>query len=129
MLSDRELVAHVVAGDAEAQALFVDRFSRFIWALLVRHLRVGPSASEELFQDVFVHLWADDCRRLRNWRAVRSSSQQRRRLWVRLWGTRTDECSPVQVGPPAGCCRMRAWVKNSSNGFRFVAIPRGVLIA
>lgn len=67
MLSDRDLVAGVLDGDTDAADLFVIRFSRFVWAILIRHLRLSESAAEELYQQVFVHLWEDDYRRLALW--------------------------------------------------------------
>lgn len=67
MLSDRDLVAGVLDGDSDAADLFVIRFSRFVWAILIRHLRLTECAAEELYQQVFVHLWEDDYRRLANW--------------------------------------------------------------
>jgi len=57
----------VLEGDAEAADLFVFRFSKFIWAILMRHLQISFDDAREIFQEVFVRLWEDDYRRLRTW--------------------------------------------------------------
>ncbi len=67
MLDDRELIARILGEDAGAADLFVTRFTRFVWAILVRHLRLETEVAEELHQEVFLRLWEDDYRRLRLW--------------------------------------------------------------
>ena len=68
MLTDRELLRRVIDGEKTACDAFVVRFSRFVYAILHRNLRLGPDLADDLFQSVFVHLWDDDCRRMRQWR-------------------------------------------------------------
>ena len=67
MNPDRELIDQVVDSDPEAADLFVLRFSRFVWAILVRSFRLKDAEAQEIYQDVFLRLWEDDYRRLRLW--------------------------------------------------------------
>jgi RNA polymerase sigma-70 factor (ECF subfamily) len=67
MSEDRQLVNRVLAGDPRAADLFVTRFTRLVWWILIHQIRLAPEPAEEVYQDVFVHLWDDDYRRLRNW--------------------------------------------------------------
>ena len=66
-VSDRALIDRVLAGDPQAADLFVARFTRLVWWILLHHLRLAPESAEEVYQDVFVHLCEDDYRRLRLW--------------------------------------------------------------
>jgi RNA polymerase sigma factor (sigma-70 family) len=66
-VSDRALIHRVLDGDPKAADLFVARFTRLVWWILIHQLRLTPESAEEVYQDVFVHLWGDDYRRLRNW--------------------------------------------------------------
>ena len=66
-VSDRALIHRVLDGDPQAADLFVARFTRLVWWILTHQLRLAPESAEEVYQDVFVHLWGDDYRRLRNW--------------------------------------------------------------
>ena len=66
-ISDRVLVDRLISGDHEAADLFVTRFSRLVWAVLVRDFRLPGDLCEDLYQDLFLRLWDDDYRRLRNW--------------------------------------------------------------
>lgn len=67
MFEDRQLVNRVLAGDSRAADLFVTRFTRLVWWILIHQIRLAREPAEEVYQDVFVHLWEDDYRRLRNW--------------------------------------------------------------
>ncbi|MFC1529552.1 RNA polymerase sigma factor [Gemmatimonadota bacterium] len=60
-------MALVLEGDPEAADLFVLRFTKFIWAILVRHMQISFDDAEEIYQEVFVRLWEGDYRRLRTW--------------------------------------------------------------
>ena len=68
---DRRLIAGVLASDPSAQRRFVGRYDRFIHAILYRHL---PGAErqerEDLGQQVYVLLWDNHCRRLRQWQGA-----------------------------------------------------------
>ena len=66
-MEDRALIARVLAGETPAADLMVSRFTRFVWAILVRQLGLPRDLAEDLFQEVFVRLWEDDYRRLRSW--------------------------------------------------------------
>lgn len=67
MSDDRQLVSRVLAGDPKAADLFVTRFTRLVWWILIHQIRLAREPAEEVYQDVFVHLWENDYRRLRNW--------------------------------------------------------------
>ena len=64
--SDRELVERIMIGDRSARGQFVARFERLIHSVL-HDLRLPIQEHEDLFQEVFVHLWEQDCGRLRQW--------------------------------------------------------------
>jgi len=66
-LPDRVLVDRLLVGDPEAADLFVTRFSRLVWAVLVRDVGLVHPQGDDVFQDLFLRLWEDDYRRLRNW--------------------------------------------------------------
>jgi RNA polymerase sigma-70 factor (ECF subfamily) len=66
-VTDRALVDRVLAGDPRAADQFVTRFTRLVWWVLIHQIRLAPEPAEEVYQDVFVHLWEDEYRRLRNW--------------------------------------------------------------
>lgn len=66
-ISDRVLVDRLISGDHEAADLFTTRFSRLVWAVLLRDFGLPRDLSEDLYQDLFLRLWDDDYRRLRNW--------------------------------------------------------------
>jgi RNA polymerase sigma-70 factor (ECF subfamily) len=66
-VSDVVLIHRVVAGDSDAADLFVARFTRLVWWVLVHQVRLPTEPAGEVFQDVFVRLWQDNYRRLRNW--------------------------------------------------------------
>jgi RNA polymerase sigma-70 factor (ECF subfamily) len=66
-VSDRALVDRVLAGDPRAADQFVARFTRLVWWILIHQIRLAHEPAEEVYQDVFVHLWEDEYRRLRNW--------------------------------------------------------------
>ena len=64
---DRVLVDRLLAGDPEAADHFVTRFSRLVWAVLVRDVGMVHPQGDDVFQELFLRLWEDDYRRLRNW--------------------------------------------------------------
>jgi RNA polymerase sigma factor (sigma-70 family) len=65
-LADRELIDHLLSGDRAAGGRFVRRFERLIHRQL-HDLRVPIQDHDDLFQEVFLHLWEHDCHRLRQW--------------------------------------------------------------
>ena len=52
-LSDRELVARCRAGDQQAWAELVDRFSRYVYAIATQAFRLPDADAEDVFQEVF----------------------------------------------------------------------------
>jgi len=64
--ADRELVTRILRGDRRAQGQFVLRFERLIHRAL-HALYLSEQEREDLFQQVFLHLWEQDCRRLKQW--------------------------------------------------------------
>ena len=72
VLSDDELVAAMVAGEAAALAALYDRHSRVVFALIVR-IMGNRETAEDLVQEVFLRVWQqaasfDETRRtLRSW--------------------------------------------------------------
>ena len=56
-LSDSELVARCRAGDQEAWAELVDRFSRYVYAISVQAFRLSDADAEDVFQEVFARAY------------------------------------------------------------------------
>jgi RNA polymerase sigma factor (sigma-70 family) len=56
-LSDRELVARCRAGDQQAWAELVERFSRYVYAISVQAFRLPESDAEDVFQEVFARAY------------------------------------------------------------------------
>jgi RNA polymerase sigma-70 factor (ECF subfamily) len=55
--TDAELVARCRTGDDGAWALLVERFARYVHAILVRAYRLCPDVAEETFHDVFARVY------------------------------------------------------------------------
>jgi len=56
-LSDSELVARCRAGDQQAWAELVDRFSRYVYAISVQAFRLSDADAEDVFQEVFARAY------------------------------------------------------------------------
>jgi RNA polymerase sigma factor (sigma-70 family) len=56
-LSDSELVARCRAGDQQAWAELVDRFSRYVYAISVQAFRLSEADAEDVFQEVFARAY------------------------------------------------------------------------
>jgi RNA polymerase sigma-70 factor (ECF subfamily) len=56
-LTDSELVARCRAGDQEAWAELVDRFSRYVYAFSVQAFRLSDADAEDVFQEVFARAY------------------------------------------------------------------------
>lgn len=69
-LSDAELVARCRTGDDTAWAALVDRFSRYVYAIVVQAFRLSGADAEDAFQDVFAKTY-QHLDRLRDDGAVR----------------------------------------------------------
>lgn len=67
-MTDRDLIRAVLDGVPGASDEFVVRYSRFVYAILVRSFRFEPERADDLYQEVFVRLMADGYRRLALWR-------------------------------------------------------------
>jgi RNA polymerase sigma factor (sigma-70 family) len=55
--SDAELIARCRAGDDAAWAQLVERFARYVHAILTRAYRLAPHVAEDTFQDVFARVY------------------------------------------------------------------------
>ncbi|MCK4790240.1 MAG: sigma-70 family RNA polymerase sigma factor [Desulfobacteraceae bacterium] len=67
-MTDQELIARIIAGDPISANIFVDRFSRLIWFILLRSMEIPLNDSQEIYQNFFMRLWEKDYKRLRSWR-------------------------------------------------------------
>jgi RNA polymerase sigma factor (sigma-70 family) len=56
-ISDRELVARCRAGDQQAWAQLVERFSRYVYAISIQAFRLPESDAEDVFQEVFARAY------------------------------------------------------------------------
>jgi RNA polymerase sigma factor (sigma-70 family) len=70
MDTDQELIAQVVEGDRGAKDRFVERYAGTVWSVIQRSVGggSGEDVAGEIFSDVFLKLFGDNCRRLRGWR-------------------------------------------------------------
>jgi RNA polymerase sigma-70 factor (ECF subfamily) len=81
-LSDAALVARLRAGDAQAWDIFVERFSRYVYAITTRAYRLAPHDAEDVFQEVFTRAF-EQLDKLRSDDAVRPwIGQLTRRLCI-----------------------------------------------
>ena len=55
--SDAQLVAGCRAGDPAAWNAFVERFSRYVYAICSRGFRLGREDAEDVFQEVFARAY------------------------------------------------------------------------
>lgn len=55
--SDSELVARCRAGDEQAWAALVDRYARYVHAIVTRVYRLPPMDAEDAFQEVFTRVF------------------------------------------------------------------------
>ncbi len=55
--SDAQLVARCRAGEAEAWNEFVERFSRYVYAVCIRGFRLARPDAEDVFQEVFARAY------------------------------------------------------------------------
>ena len=55
--SDAELVARCRTGDADAWRELVERFSRYVYAIVVQAFRLPEHEAEDVFQDVFARVY------------------------------------------------------------------------
>jgi len=90
-MEDAELIEACIDGDQRALAEFVERFRRYIRAIVGRTVRryrsdVHATVMEDLSQEVFMALLEDDCRRLRMFEGRNGCPA---RAWVRLITIRT----------------------------------------
>jgi DNA-directed RNA polymerase specialized sigma24 family protein len=63
---DTELIMHLIRGEQNAQEEFVRRFQKLIRVVLSMR-PLSRQEQEDLFQQVFVHLWENNFRRLHKW--------------------------------------------------------------
>jgi len=81
-LSDSELVARCRAGDQQAWAELVERFSRYVYAISVQAFRLPDADAEDVFQEVFARAY-EHLDKLRDDAAVRPwLAQLTRRLCI-----------------------------------------------
>src|SRR5881398_2188421 len=81
-ISDRELVARCRAGDQQAWAELVERFSRYVYAISVQAFRLSDADAEDVFQEVFARAY-EHLDQLRDDSAVRPwLAQLTRRLCI-----------------------------------------------
>ena len=80
--SDAQLVSRCRAGEADAWNEFVERFSRYVYAICQRGFRLAPYDAEDVFQEVFARAY-EKLGELRNDDAVRPwLAQLTRRLCI-----------------------------------------------
>lgn len=100
MTPDAELVSRCRDGDARAWAELVERYSRYVYAIVVQGFRLRDHDAEDVFQDVFARAY-ENLGRLRDGGAVRPwLAQLTRNVCVdRLRSAPREELSD-QLEPP-----------------------------
>ncbi|HZO96417.1 MAG TPA: sigma-70 family RNA polymerase sigma factor [Gaiellaceae bacterium] len=98
---DAELVRRCRRGDADAWAALVERFSRYVYAIVVQGFRLRDEDAEDVFQDVFAKAY-EGLPRLRDDGAVRPWLAQltRRACIDRLRSARREETAGAELEPP-----------------------------
>ena len=56
-MTDAELVQRCRAGDPDAWAELVNRFSRYVYAVCVKGFRLGDEDADDVFQEVFTRVY------------------------------------------------------------------------
>lgn len=102
-LSDAALVARCRTGDADAWNELVERFSRYVYAIIVQGFRLPEHDAEDVFQDVFTKVY-EHLDRLRDDDAVRPWMAQltRRTCIDRLRAGAREAPTPDEELEPAG---------------------------
>jgi RNA polymerase sigma-70 factor (ECF subfamily) len=102
-ISDRELVARCRAGDQQAWAELVARFSRYVYAISVQAFRLSEADADDVFQEVFTRAY-QHLGSLRDDDAVRPwLAQLTRRLCIdRLRATAREQPAPEEELEDAG---------------------------
>jgi RNA polymerase sigma-70 factor (ECF subfamily) len=102
-LSDRELVARCRAGDEQAWAELVERFSRYVYAIATQAFRLSETDAEDVFQEVFARAY-QHLDALRDDAAVRPwLAQLTRRLCIdRLRAAARERPAPDEELTPGG---------------------------
>src|SRR5918992_2699424 len=102
-ISDRELVARCRAGDQQAWAELVERFSRYVYAISTQAFRLSDADAEDVFQEVFARAY-QHLDKLRDDSAVRPwLGQLTRRLCIdRLRATARERPASDEELEPAG---------------------------
>ncbi|MFC1799194.1 RNA polymerase sigma factor, partial [Thermodesulfobacteriota bacterium] len=88
---DREILGCLLSGDRAAAELFVQRFSNLIYHSIqhvfkIRHLAYDPAVLEDLHNTVFLLLFENDCRKLRQYQGRNGCSLA---TWIRLIAVRS----------------------------------------
>ena len=82
LLSDAQLVARCRSGDDDAWRELVDRFSRYVYAVIVQAFRLPEHDAEDVFQEVFARAY-ENLHKLRDDAAIRPwLAQLTRRLCI-----------------------------------------------
>ncbi|HYZ20249.1 MAG TPA: sigma-70 family RNA polymerase sigma factor [Gaiellaceae bacterium] len=82
VLTDAQLVARCRAGDDDAWRELVDRFSRYVYAIVVQAFRLPEHDAEDVFQEVFTRAY-ENLHKLRDDDAIRPwLAQLTRRLCI-----------------------------------------------
>src|SRR6266566_5097371 len=116
--TDAQLVSRCRAGDPEAWNEFVERFSRYVYAICSRGFRLAQPDAEDVFQEVFA-------------RAFERLSELRSDDAVRPWLAQlTRRLCIDRPRPRAGCalhrsCRLRGRRSMSSSHVRNRTPPSG----
>jgi RNA polymerase sigma factor (sigma-70 family) len=102
-LSDAALVARCRAGDENAWAELVNRFSRYVFAIATQGFGLRADDAEDVFQEVFARTY-QHLDRLRNDEAIRPwIAQLTRRLSIdRIRAGSREQLSDEDIEPPDG---------------------------
>ncbi len=65
--TDQALVAGLLAGEYDAPRAFLERHGPAIYAMVTREFGCDQAVARDLLQELYLHLYEDDWRRLRLW--------------------------------------------------------------
>jgi RNA polymerase sigma-70 factor (ECF subfamily) len=91
LTEDRDLLSRCFSGDGEAAENLVRRFSNLVYkavqhTLIVKHVRFNKQDLEDFHNTVFLRLFANDCKKLKQYRGENGCSLA---TWIRLITVRT----------------------------------------
>lgn len=128
---EQDLIAQCVRGEKAAWDAFVSQYSNLVYHSIQRtfhtyHVHPKSVSVEDLFQDFFIAMLADDCKKLRQFRGERGCTLA---SWVRLVAVRMTIDRLRQLNPPADRFRADEYEDPNPAGFVIKREQQAILAA